>query len=88
VKNTRAPSGILDLHGPAPIGIELLYLTSLSHSGNVRHAVINGGSFAGPVVGSFTGVPSGGGKLTVTATVKELGTLHASFVRFSSSPQP
>ena len=82
------PSGILDLHGPAPIGAELLYLTSLSHSGNVRHAVINGGSFAGPVVGAFTAVPGSGGKLTVTATVKGLGTLHASFIRFSSSPQP
>jgi hypothetical protein len=82
------PSGILELHGAAPIGIELLYMTSLAHSGNVRHAVINGGSFAGPVLGSLTGVPGSGGKLTVTATVHGLGTLRASFVRFSDSPQP
>jgi hypothetical protein len=82
------PSGILNLTAPAPVGTELLYLTSLSSYATTHEAVVNGGAFVGPVVGSFAAVPTGGGRLTMTATVDGIGTIRATLVRFSSSPQP
>jgi hypothetical protein len=82
------PSGILSLHAPAPLGTELLYLTSLTLHGATYRAVINGGAFVGPVVGSLRAVFTAPGKLTMTAEVQGVGTIHARFSRFSDSPQP
>jgi hypothetical protein len=82
------PSGILSLTAPSPVGTELLYLTSLTSYGGTREATINGGAFVGPVVGSFAGVPIGADRLSMTATVEGIGSIRATLVRFSSSPQP
>lgn len=82
------PSGILTLHAPAPLGTELLYMTSLTVHGAERRAVINGGAFVGPVVGSLSAVFTSPGKLAITAEVQGIGTIHARFSRFSDSSQP
>jgi hypothetical protein len=82
------PSGILSLQAPAPLGAELLYLTSLTVHGATHRAVINGGAFVGPVVGSLSAVFTAPGKLTMTAEVQGIGTVHARFSRFSDSSQP
>jgi hypothetical protein len=82
------PSGILSLQAPAPLGTELLYLTSLTVHGATHRAVINGGAFVGPVVGSLSAVFTAPGKLTMTAEVQGIGTLHARFSRFSDSSAP
>jgi hypothetical protein len=82
------PSGILSLQAPAPLGTELLYLTSLTVHGATHRAVINGGAFVGPVVGSLSAVFTAPGKLTMTAEVQGVGTIHARFSRFSDSSAP
>jgi hypothetical protein len=82
------PSGILSLQAPAPLGTELLYLTSLTVHGATHRAVINGGAFVGPVVGSLSAVFTAPGKLTMTAEVQGIGTLHARFGRFSDASAP
>jgi hypothetical protein len=82
------PSGILSLQAPAPLGTELLYLTSLAVHGETHRAAINGGAFVGPVVGSLSAVFTAPGKLTMTAEVQGIGTVHARFSRFSDSSQP
>lgn len=82
------PSGILSLQAPAPLGTELLYLTSLTVHGATHRAVINGGAFVGPVVGSLSAVFTAPGKLTMTAEVQGIGTLHARFSRFSEASAP
>lgn len=80
------PSGILNLKAQA--GNELVYLTYLSASGTKLHAKINGGAFVGPVVGSFEGTKTGPNTISGTAIVESVGTVEATFTRFSSSPQP
>jgi len=82
------PSGILSLRAPAPLGTELLYMTSLTVHGATHRAVINGGAFVGPVIGSLSAVFTAPGKLTMTAEVHGVGTIHARFSRFSGSSQP
>lgn len=82
------PSGILSLQAPAPLGTELLYLTSLTVHGAERRAVINGGAFVGPVIGSLNAVFTGPDELKMTAEVQGVGTIHARFRRFSDSSQP
>jgi hypothetical protein len=79
------PSGILALH--APQSSVVVYLTYLSSSHGKVHAKINGGSFLGPVIGSFTGVTSPGTVLG-TARIEGLGDVEAHYVRVSKSPQP
>ncbi len=80
------PSGILDIQSAS--GDELVYLTYLSSSGTSLHAKINGGAFVGPVIGSFDGKSTGPGKINASARIEGLGTLSASYSRFSDSPQP
>lgn len=82
------PSGILTLQAPAPTGTELLYLTSLSSYGTTHEAVVNGGAFVGPVVGSLAAIPTAAGRLSLTAKVEGIGAIRASFMRFSDSSQP
>src|SRR3984957_556764 len=82
------PSGILSLQAPAPLGTELLYLTSLTVHGATHRAVINGGAFVGPGVGSLSAVFTAPGKLTMTAEVQGVGTIHARFSRFSDASAP
>jgi hypothetical protein len=82
------PSGILRLQAPAPLGTELLYMTSLTVHGATYRAAINGGAFVGPVIGSLSAVYTASGHLTMTAQVQGVGTIHARFSRFSDSSQP
>lgn len=80
------PSGILSLETPA--GSTVVYLTQLSSAGLGRKALVNGGSFLGPTLGSLTGTSSAAGSLTATITTQALGTFSARFSRFSASPKP
>jgi hypothetical protein len=80
------PSGILDIQSAS--GDELVYLTYLTSSGTSLHAKINGGAFVGPVIGSFDGKSTGYGTIRASARIEGLGTLTASYSRFSDSPQP
>ena len=52
-----ALSGILSLSGPST-GEELVYMTDLTSKQGTLHADINGGSYFGPVIGSFSGIRS------------------------------
>jgi hypothetical protein len=80
------PSGILDIRSAS--GDELIYLTYLTSSGTSLHAKINGGAFVGPVIGSFDGRLTGSGMISAITKAEGLGTLTASYTRFSDSPQP
>jgi hypothetical protein len=88
VKKTEppVPSGILSFVSPA--GGDVLYLTDLSTSGSRRQAAVHGGSFLGPSVGALTGEKPRSGQIDATVSARQLGTLSARFVRFSTSPEP
>ena len=88
VKKTEppAPSGILSVVSPAASYV--LYLTDLTASGTRRAAVVNGGSFLGPIIGTFTGTFRSPGQLIATVRAAQFGTLDLRFARFSANPEP
>lgn len=80
------PSGILNLHSAS--ANRVLYLTELTSDGASREAKVNGGAFVGPVIGSFTATSTAKGELSGTVNAEGLGTLVATFTRFSDEAQP
>jgi hypothetical protein len=88
VKKTEppVPSGILSL--TSSTGSYVLYLTNLRSHGLMRSAVVRGGAFLGPVIGSLSGTTGGTGTLTAHVTGRGIGTFSVRFVRFSRSPEP
>lgn len=88
VKKTEPPepSGILSVD--APSGNTVIYLTNLTSVGDTHKAIVNGGSFLGPPIGSFSGTISSPGSITGKITATGLGKFNVKFARFSSSPVP
>ena len=73
-----ALSGILSIKRTT--GEQLVYMTGLTSRQGTLHADINGGSYFGPVIGSFTGIRSG---TTIVGTIGLSGfpSLAARFTR-------
>ena len=66
----------------------VLYLTHFAASGVERRADVNAGAFLGPVIGTLTGTAGRLGRVNGVIRAQGVPTTAASFVRFSSSPQP
>ena len=80
------PSGILHLQSRTASIV--LYLTRLKEAGAQRMALVNGGAFVGPVIGTLRGIGTRPGLLGATVQAQGIPALTARFTRFSSSPQP
>ena len=83
---SEAPAGILKLRTKTLN--DVVYLTELKHRGAARTAVVKGGAFLGPAIGSFRGTMLKAGKIKATVTTRGLGTVKAVFSRFSTKPAP
>ena len=80
------PSGILHLQSRTASIV--VYLTRLKEAGAQRMALVNGGAFVGPVIGTLRGTGTRPGLLGATVQAQGIPALTARFTRFSSSPQP
>ena len=79
-----APSGILSIFGSG--GSQVLYLTEMGLHGTQRTAVVNGGSFLGVPIGTFTAVPGSAGSLDAVIKASGLGTVHVALKDFTAAP--
>ena len=87
IKHTEpvALSGILTLDGPK--GEQLVYMTDLTSKQGILHADINGGSYFGPVIGSFTGIRHSR-NLSGIIHLAGFGGLEVQMIRDSRSSAP
>jgi hypothetical protein len=83
---SEEPAGILKLR--TKTNNDVVYLKELKHSGSARTAVVKGGSFLGPTIGSFKATMKKAGVLSGTVTTRGLGTVKAVFTRYSKKPTP
>lgn len=79
-----APSGILSVFGSS--GSEVLYLTDLALHGTKRVATVNGGSFLGVPIGTFTATPASGDDLNAVITATGLGSVPVRLTDFAAAP--
>jgi hypothetical protein len=80
------PSGIISLRDAR--NDEVAYLTDLDHDGTQRLALVHGGAFVAPPIGTFTVTTAAGGVVGGTLEARGLGTLRLTFKRFSTNPAP
>jgi hypothetical protein len=87
IKSTEplALSGILSIKRTT--GEQLVYLTNLTSRQGALHADINGGSYFGPVIGSFTGIRN---TTSVVGTISLSGfpSFEARFTPIGRAPSP
>ena len=83
---SEEPAGILKM--TTKTNNEVVYLKELKHSGSSRTAVIKGGAFLGPTIGSFRGTMLKAGKIRASVTTHGLGKMTAVFSRYSKKPTP
>jgi hypothetical protein len=83
---SESPAGILKLR--TKTNNDVVYLKELKHQGRARTAVVTGGSFLGPKIGSFIGKLRPSGKIVATVTTRSLGHMGLLFTRFSRKPTP
>jgi hypothetical protein len=79
-----APSGILSIFGSS--GSQVLYLTKMNLHGAQRTAVVNGGSFLGLPIGTFTATAGFRGSLDAVIKASGLGTVHVRLMNFVAAP--
>lgn len=80
------PGGILKIQ--AATGNEVVYLTDLRSVGATRLAAVRGGSFLGPVIGSFKATSHAPGTFAAQITARGLPTTSVRLVRYSRNPSP
>jgi hypothetical protein len=83
---SEEPAGILVLK--TKTNNDVVYLKDLKHRGSSRTAVVKGGAFLGPTIGSFSGTMPRAGKIRATVKTRGLGTFKAVFSRYSKKPTP
>jgi len=83
---SEEPAGILKLR--TKTNNDVVYLKELKHRGSARTAIVKGGSFLGPTIGSFKGTMVKAGKVRATVTTRRLGTVEAVFTRYSKKSTP
>jgi hypothetical protein len=83
---SEEPAGILKLE--TKTNNDVVYLRELKWRGAVRTAVVKGGAFVGPTIGSFAGRMIRAGKIEATVSTHGLGKIKAIFSRYSTKPTP
>jgi hypothetical protein len=83
---SEEPAGILMLR--TKTNNDVVYLKEMKHRGSLRTAVVKGGAFLGPTIGSFSGTMLKAGKIEATVKTRGLGTIKAVFSRYSKKPTP
>jgi hypothetical protein len=77
------PGGVLTLQGPEHNLV--VYIAELSSNGRVLYATVRGGTYEGPVIGSFGGVRRGN-RIYGGLKLRGLPNLEANFFRYSKNP--
>jgi hypothetical protein len=83
---SEEPAGILRLE--TKTNNDVVYLKELKRQGTMRTAIVKGGSFLGPTIGNFKATMKRPGVLVGRVATKGLGTVRASFHRYSTKPTP
>ncbi len=83
---SEEPAGILKLQ--TKTNNDVVYLKELKRQGQVRTAIVKGGSFLGPTIGNFKATMKKPGVLVGRVATKGLGTVRAVFHRYSKKPTP
>ena len=83
---SEEPAGILNLR--TKTNNDVVYLKELKRSGAIRTAIVKGGSFLGPTIGNFKVTMKKAGVLVGRVSTHGLGTVRATFTRFSKKPTP
>jgi hypothetical protein len=83
---SEEPAGILEFR--TKTNSDVVYLKEMKHRGSSRTAVVKGGAFLGPTIGSFSGTMLKAGKIEATVKTRGLGTIKAVFSRYSKKPTP
>lgn len=83
---SEEPAGILKLQ--TKTNNDVVYLKEMKHRGAARTALVKGGAFLGPTIGSFRGTMPKAGKIRATVSTRGLGKIQAVFTRFSRKPTP
>jgi hypothetical protein len=83
---SEEPAGILKLQ--TKTNNDVVYLRELKWRGQARTAVVKGGAFVGPTIGSFSGRMLRAGKIEATVSTRGLGKIKAIFSRYSTKPTP
>lgn len=83
---SEEPAGILKLQ--TKTNNDVVYLKEMKHRGTARTALVKGGAFLGPTIGSFRGTMPKAGKIRATVSTRGLGKIQAVFTRFSRKPTP
>src|SRR4029077_9515572 len=81
---SEEPAGILKLR--TKTNNEVVYLKELKRQGTMRTAIVKGGSFLGPTIGTFKAPMKQPGGLVGRVATKGLGTVRAVFHRYSKKP--
>jgi hypothetical protein len=83
---SEEPAGILKFK--TKTNNDVVYLKELKWRGKARTAVVKGGAFLGPTIGSFDGRLIKAGKIEATVSTRGLGKIKAVFSRYSKKPTP
>jgi hypothetical protein len=81
---SEEPAGILKLQ--TKTNNDVVYLKELKRQGTTRTAIVKGGSFLGPTIGNFKATMKSPGVLVGRVATKGLGTVRATFHRYSKKP--
>jgi hypothetical protein len=81
---SEEPAGILKLQ--TKNNNDVVYLKELKRQGTLRTAIVKGGSFLGPTIGNFKATMKSPGVLVGRVATKGLGTVRATFHRYSKKP--
>ncbi len=81
---SEEPAGILKLQ--TKTNNDVVYLKELKRQGTTRTAIVKGGSFLGPTIGNFKATMKKPGVLVGRVATKGLGTVRATFHRYSTKP--
>jgi hypothetical protein len=81
---SEEPAGILRLE--TKTNNDVVYLKELKRRGTMRTAIVKGGSFLGPTIGNFKAKMKRPGVLVGRVATKGLGTVRATFHRYSTKP--
>jgi len=83
---SEEPAGILKLQ--TKTNNDVVYLKELKWRGKARTAVVKGGAFLGPTIGSFSGALLKAGKIKAAVSTHGLGKVTVVFSRYSKKPTP
>lgn len=83
---SEEPAGILKF--TTKKNNDVVYLKELKRNGSARTAIVKGGSFLGPTIGSFKGTMPAAGQIKATVSTRGLGKVKVVFTRYSKKPTP